>query len=252
MAEMVGEDRLLHLGQGGSGGAHLGQHVDAIAVALDHGGNAAHLPLDPGEALGDIGFGFGTHGQVDTPWGYPSATAFYQSRKDAAAFQPPLCGKAVTCPRERRPAMSKPLPTLILIGLLAASPALAQLGGGGGGGVGGGQGGGGHGGGRGGKGGGGKAPASKPAEGRAPGIEADKPTNQIEIVGVITAIDPVTSRVTIAYEPVDELNWPKGTMPFPVAKDELLKDRKVGEKVRFKVEDHEIYEITPFDETSKT
>jgi Cu/Ag efflux protein CusF len=140
--------------------------------------------------------------------------------------------------------MSKSLPALILIGLLAATPALAQLGGGGGGGFGGG---GGHGGGRGGKGGGGKAPASKPAEGRAPGIEADKPTNQIEIVGVIAAIDPATSRVTIAYEPVDELNWPKGTMPFPVARNELLKDRKVGEKVRFKVEEHEIYEIMPFD-----
>ncbi|MDP9103860.1 MAG: copper-binding protein [Pseudomonadota bacterium] len=137
--------------------------------------------------------------------------------------------------------MSKSLPTLILIGLLAASPALAQLGGGGG------QGGGGHGGVRGGKGGGGKAPATKPADGRAPGIEADKPTNQIEIVGVITAIDPATSRVTIAYQPVDELNWPKGIIPFPVAKDDLLKDRKVGEKVRFKVEEHEIYEIMPFD-----
>jgi Cu/Ag efflux protein CusF len=131
----------------------------------------------------------------------------------------------------------KSLPALALIAILSAGPAFAQIGGGGAGG--------GHGGGRGGKGGGRGEGQKSTARPGAP-IPADKPTNQIEIVGVITAIDPATSRVTIAYDPVEELNWPKGVMPFPVAKDALLKDRKVGEKVRFKVEDHEIYEISAF------
>ena len=130
---------------------------------------------------------------------------------------------------------------------LAAEPALAQLGGGMGGGMGGGgMGGGGGRGGHGGRG-GGQAPStsSKPTKGVAD--PSEKPVNGIEIVGVITAIDKATSRVTIAYEPVEELNWPKGAMPFPVAKDALLEGRKVGEKVRFKVESHEIYALDPFE-----
>lgn len=122
--------------------------------------------------------------------------------------------------------------------LLAAGPALAQVGGGGpGGGMGGrgrgGRGGGGRGGGRGGR---SRSDAPAPTE---------RPANQVEITGVITGIDRAADRVTIAYEPVDALNWPKGTMPFPVSKSDLLKDRKVGDKVRFKLESHEIYELTP-------
>jgi Cu/Ag efflux protein CusF len=148
--------------------------------------------------------------------------------------------------------MMQRMQTVVLASLLAGSlalpalPALAQMGGGmgGGGGIGGG---GGHGGGRGGRGGGGQAPStsSKPTKGVAD--PAEKPVSGIEIVGVITAIDKATSRVTIAYEPVEELNWPKGTMPFPVAKDALLEGRKVGDKVRFKVESHEIYALDPFE-----
>jgi Cu/Ag efflux protein CusF len=129
--------------------------------------------------------------------------------------------------------------------LLLTGPAFAQSGGGQMGGMGGGGMGGGHGG-HGGK--GGKQPDSgttvkKPSTG-APD-PADKPTSDIVLTGIVTAVEPATNRVTIAYDAVDELNWPRGTMPFPVAKDELLKDVKVGQKINFKVEDHEIYEIKP-------
>lgn len=128
--------------------------------------------------------------------------------------------------------MSKSLLACLAVGLIAATPALAQS-----------TGGGGHGGGRGG-GDSSQKPASKDPS--APSPVRQTPTNQIEIIGVITAIDAATSRLTIAYEAVEELNWSHGTMPFPVANEALLKDLKVGQKVRFKVEAHEIYEIKPF------
>ena len=71
--------------------------------------------------------------------------------------------------------------------------------------------------------------------------------NQIMIVGVIRALDPATERVTIAYDPVDQLNWPAGVMPFAVAKTGLLSDLKVGQKVRFRLENQRIVELNPFD-----
>ena len=72
-----------------------------------------------------------------------------------------------------------------------------------------------------------------------------KPENQIVIVGVVTAIDPDAQRITIAYEAVDELNWPRGTMPFAVYKADLLKTVTVGERVRFKLDSQRITELTP-------
>ena len=73
-----------------------------------------------------------------------------------------------------------------------------------------------------------------------------KPTNQIEITGVVRAIDPAAKRITIAYEAVDELNWPPGTMPFEVYKAELLETVKVGDRVRFKLDGQQITELTPY------
>jgi Cu/Ag efflux protein CusF len=63
---------------------------------------------------------------------------------------------------------------------------------------------------------------------------------------VIKAIDRASGRTTIAYEAVDELNWPRGTMPFPVAEESVMTGAAVGEKVRFKVDSHEIYEMRPY------
>ncbi len=65
-------------------------------------------------------------------------------------------------------------------------------------------------------------------------IPREKPAGEIEITGVVRAIALDTDRVTIAYDAVDGLGWPAGTMPFVVAKSALLKDVTVGEKVRFR------------------
>ena len=127
--------------------------------------------------------------------------------------------------------------------LVPAAAAHAQYGGGMGGGGGGMGGGGGH------KGHGGRSqdPSSSPspASPERPPPPAT-PLNKIEIVGVIKAIDRATDRITIAYEAVDALNWPAGTMPFGVSETALLKDAAVGEKVRFKLQSQQISELHPF------
>jgi Cu/Ag efflux protein CusF len=133
--------------------------------------------------------------------------------------------------------MFKRVAPLLAIFLAVATTAQAQSGPGGGG-PGGGGGRGGHGGGR--------APPSSggsPTNAAAPAPKPPKPENQIEIVGVVTAIDLDAQRITIAYEAVDELNWPHGTMPFAVYKAELLKTVTVGERVRFKLDGQRITEL---------
>jgi hypothetical protein len=124
------------------------------------------------------------------------------------------------------------LPFLVLL-LVAATSAHAQYGGGGG---------------RG-RGGGGQQPSggsSGPIAARAPPPKPPKPENQIEIVGVVKAIDPDANRVTIAYDAVDELGWPRGTMPFGVYKSDLLKTVKVGQRVRFRLDSQQIVALAPY------
>jgi hypothetical protein len=137
--------------------------------------------------------------------------------------------------------MPRLLLSCLMIGLLAATAAQAQIGGGGGGP--GGGGGGGHG-----RHGGGQRPSGNsttPAPPDAP-IPRERPVNQIAIIGVVRSIAPDASRITIAHEPVDELNWPAGTQPFPVAKPVLLKGVTVGEKVRFWLDSEQISDLKPF------
>ena len=52
--------------------------------------------------------------------------------------------------------------------------------------------------------------------------------------------------ITIDYEAVELLGWPKGTMPFEVSKSELLSRASVGEKVRFKLDSHQISDLEPY------
>lgn len=91
--------------------------------------------------------------------------------------------------------------------------------------------------------------SSRPAAAAAPAAKPPKPENQIDIVGVVTAIDADAKRVTIAYEAVDELGWPRGTMPFAVYSADLLKTVTVGERVRFKLDSQRITEMTPYPAT---
>ncbi len=79
-----------------------------------------------------------------------------------------------------------------------------------------------------------------------PAPKPPKLTSQVEIVGVVNSVDLDAKRVTIAYEAVDELGWPHGTMPFAVYNADLLKTVKVGERVRFKLDGQQISELTPY------
>jgi Cu/Ag efflux protein CusF len=92
-----------------------------------------------------------------------------------------------------------------------------------------------------------RAPASSPATPTtdAP-TPAAKPPAKIEIVGVVTALDPQTDRITITYDAVEALNLPAGTRPFIASKDSLLNGVTVGEKVRFSLESQQISELKPF------
>lgn len=128
---------------------------------------------------------------------------------------------------------------LIVFVLLQRSEGGALGMGGGGGGMGGGGGHSGHGGRS-------KSPPADPSATPAPAATPEKPVSSIQIVGVIKAIDPATDRVTIAYEDVQALNWPAGTMPFQVSKTALLKGASVGEKVRFTLESQQIASLTPY------
>jgi len=65
-------------------------------------------------------------------------------------------------------------------------------------------------------------------------------------VGVVQAVDVAGGRVTIAYEPIEGINWPAGTMPFQVAKSALLEGVVPGEKVRFRLESQQIADLKPF------
>jgi hypothetical protein len=127
--------------------------------------------------------------------------------------------------------MLKRIVPILAICLIASTPAHAQFGGGGRG----------HGGRD------GPSPnSSSPTPAPPPPAPLLTPLDKIEIVGVVKAIGPEPDRIVIAYDAVDALNWPRGTMPFVVAKPDLLKGATVGEKVRFKLESQQISEMKPY------
>jgi len=132
--------------------------------------------------------------------------------------------------------MAKRVVSIVIVCVMAATAAHAQVGGGGRGG----------GGGHGGRGGGSHPAPTDPTSSNAPARAAPKPVSSIEIVGVIKAIDAANSRVTIAYEAVEALGWPAGTMPFVVSKTALLRDATVGEKVRFTLDSEQISSLSPY------
>ena len=127
--------------------------------------------------------------------------------------------------------MQRRLIPVLAIFLIAATSAHAQYGGGGGGGRGGGS---------------QTPPTTSAPSAPVPPPPPPKPVSSIEIVGEIKALDPENSRMTIAYEAVEALNWPVGVMPFLVEKAALFKGVTVGEKVRFKLAEQQISEIAPY------
>jgi hypothetical protein len=139
--------------------------------------------------------------------------------------------------------MMKPAIGFLAVCLMIPALASAQIDGGGDG-TGQGQQGQGHGhGGRHGGGQAGQAPGGKPS---GPPIAPQVPVDQVQIVGVVTALDPASGRITLQYEANDALNLPAGTTPFEVSKTALMNGVTVGEKVRFRLDSHQIADIRPF------
>jgi hypothetical protein len=85
-----------------------------------------------------------------------------------------------------------------------------------------------------------------PTIAQPPPPKPPKPENQIEIVGVVQALDPAGRQVTIAYDAVDGLGWPRGTLQFGVYKADLLKGVTVGERVQFHLDSQQIVDIGPY------
>ena len=70
--------------------------------------------------------------------------------------------------------------------------------------------------------------------------------NQVEITGVVQAVDAAARHVTIAYDAVDELGWPHGAMQFEAYKADLLQGVTVGERVRFRLDAQQIVALAPY------
>lgn len=66
----------------------------------------------------------------------------------------------------------------------------------------------------------------------APAAPTAKPATSASTTGVITAVDPAAKTITIAHEPVPELQWPAMTMTFQ-APDADLTAIKPGDQVSF-------------------
>lgn len=61
--------------------------------------------------------------------------------------------------------------------------------------------------------------------------------------GVVEAVDPEAGRVTLAYQPIEAMNWPAGAKPFQVAKSKLLDGIQVGDRVGFTMESQQITQL---------
>lgn len=57
----------------------------------------------------------------------------------------------------------------------------------------------------------------------------------VQAVGIITAIDTNTSKLTLNHQAIKALNWPPMTMGFKVVSKTLFNGLKVGQKVSFEL-----------------
>lgn len=73
----------------------------------------------------------------------------------------------------------------------------------------------------------------RPPDGRHQEHQAQATQDENHGVGVVQSVDTAAGRVTIAHEPIKELNWPAMTMGFKVSDPTLLQSVKAGNKVEF-------------------
>ena len=66
------------------------------------------------------------------------------------------------------------------------------------------------------------------------GVGGDDPSaaKAVKSSGTVTSIDQAARKITLAHEPIPEVNWPAMTMGFSV-EPEVLGTVKVGDKVTF-------------------
>lgn len=79
------------------------------------------------------------------------------------------------------------------------------------------------------------ADATKPSTNAAAAGNADDAPSAAKAVkssGTVTSIDKAARKITLAHEPIPEVNWPAMTMGFSI-KPEVLGNAKVGDKVTF-------------------
>lgn len=57
--------------------------------------------------------------------------------------------------------------------------------------------------------------------------------------GIVKKIDPETQRLTLAHDAIEKLGWPAMTMSFAVTDKALLKEIKIGDVVRFELQNEQ-------------
>ena len=99
--QMIGQRLLLDAVEGGAHRADLSQHVDTVALLLDHAGDATHLALDTAQP-GKLGLlHFLVHDLNYTPVGYTwqamdHACHAHHHHPDPDTATDPVCGMKVT------------------------------------------------------------------------------------------------------------------------------------------------------------
>lgn len=76
------------------------------------------------------------------------------------------------------------------------------------------------------------------------GHAAATPAGVVQATGVVRGVDPKAGTITIAHGPIKALNWGAMTMPFKVSDPALLKQAKVGAKIRFQLKGQQVVGLT--------
>jgi Cu(I)/Ag(I) efflux system periplasmic protein CusF len=86
---------------------------------------------------------------------------------------------------------------------------------------------------------------------RAPTPTAEQAYPQSQGVGVVQAIDEASGTVTIAHEPIESLGWPAMTMPFKIARPNVLDGVTVGERIEFTLQGRDMSAVVTSIETAE-
>ncbi|MBW8072714.1 MAG: cation transporter [Ferrovum sp.] len=77
-------------------------------------------------------------------------------------------------------------------------------------------------------------------QGSAMGNGAEMTSKMAHGIGTVKGVDTKKGTITLAHQPIKELNWPAMTMTFKVAKSELLNGVTVGQHVNFTLQGNDM------------